>query len=128
MDKDCHTHTSDNIECQGDGGIISDNFWDDEIEIEDKDWDATSGSITAGNISINNNFLLPDAVDDILFYDKTYLVTKIDGEINSYKVDGEYGVKEINISDSYTTKMDCKPIDFEELPQYIRNSVLKEEI
>lgn len=111
--------------------------WADKTSIEDIDegldsenWKISSGKINTDNVSVgwNNNFLLPNAIDDILFYDKTYLVVQIGGETKSYKISDEYDVTEVEISDSYSTKMNCKSIEFNELPEYIRDSVLEEEI
>lgn len=121
------------LACSGSSGMVLDNIWANKVDLDDtsegsRNWKISSGKLNADGISINSSLHLPNAVENILFYDKVYLITKIDGEINSYKISDEYDTKEIQINDSYSTKMNCRNIDFSRLPQYIRDSVLEEEI
>ena len=122
MAKEYHTYTSDSTDDQGY------DIWTDKIELDTKNWKVSSGKLNTDNVSINNDLHLPNVIDNILFFDKTYLVIKIDEGINSYKIGDKYDIKEIQINDSYSTEMNCKNIEFEELPKYIRDSVLEEEI
>lgn len=118
------------------------NTYTDGTSEDDYDEDNLDGygdSVVSSDLDMNGNVIssgwqqiynikLDGIMDNVLFYDSNYLIIQTEGDIDCYNVGDRYDEVDIKVGEQYSTTINCKPIDFDKLPEYIKNSVLKERI
>lgn len=117
---------------------VKDKFLQDGGVIENRNY-VKPGTITAGKISVSDisadnigvqaSILhLSEALDNMIYYDGTYLVIKQDERMEFYHLNDDKDKCEIKLKENLVTTFNGEKIKKSSLPTKIRSVIVKEEI
>ena len=97
-----------------------------------------AGKISTGNLSIGGNNIhtntitnieLPEVLDNMVYYNGTYLVLSQESKIEFYKIDDDKDNEcKVQLSENIITKFNGKEVDKDDIPKDILDEVVKGEI